>query len=42
MELPVDHFKHAMAPRQVVSGISCNPCIEFAMEVVMGADLAAR
>jgi hypothetical protein len=21
------------------SGISCNPCSEFAMEVVMGADL---
>ena len=39
MELPVDHLKHAMAPGQVVSGIWCNLCSEFAMEVVMGADL---
>ena len=39
MELPVDHLKHARAPGQVVSGIWCNLCSEFAMEVVMGADL---
>jgi hypothetical protein len=28
-----------MAPGQMASGIWCNPCSEFAMEVVMGADL---
>ncbi|MDH3443954.1 MAG: hypothetical protein OEN50_08540 [Deltaproteobacteria bacterium] len=39
MELPVDHLEHAMAPGQVVSGIRCNLSSEFAMEVVMGADL---
>ncbi len=39
MELPVDHLKHAMAAGQVVSGIWYNLCSEFAMEVVMGADL---
>jgi 4-hydroxy-2-oxoheptanedioate aldolase len=39
MELPFDHLKHAMAPGQVVSGIWCNLCSEFAMEVVMGAGL---
>ncbi len=39
MELPVDHLEHAMAPGQMASGIWCNPCSEFAMEVVMGADL---
>jgi hypothetical protein len=39
MELPVDHPKRAMAPGQMVSGIRCNPCSEFAMAVVMGADL---
>lgn len=39
MGLPVDHLKHAIAPGQMVSGISCNLCSEFAMEVVMGADL---
>ena len=39
MELPVDHLKHAMAPGQVVSGVWCKPCSEFAMELVMGADL---
>jgi len=39
MELPVDHLKYAMAPGQMASGIWCNPCSEFAMEVVMGADL---
>jgi hypothetical protein len=40
MELPVVHLKHAMAPRQMASGSWCNPCSEFAMEVVIGADLA--
>jgi hypothetical protein len=39
VELPVDHLKHAMAPGQMASGIRCNPCSEFAMEVVMGADV---
>jgi hypothetical protein len=39
MELPVDHLRHAMAPGQMASGIRCNPCSEFAMELVMGADL---
>jgi hypothetical protein len=40
MERPVDHLKHAMAPGQMASGSWCNPCSEFAMEVVIGADLA--
>lgn len=39
MELPVDLLKDAMAPGQTASGIRCNPCSEFAMEAVMGADL---
>ena len=39
MELPVNHLKHAMARGEVVSGIWCNLCSEFAMEVVMGAGL---
>jgi hypothetical protein len=39
MELPVDYLERAMAPGQMASGIRCNPCSEFAMEVVMGADL---
>ncbi len=39
MDLPVDHLKHAMAPGQTASGIWRNPCSEFAMEVVIGADL---
>lgn len=39
MELPVDHLKHATAAGQMVSGIWCNPCSEFTMEVVRGADL---
>jgi hypothetical protein len=39
MELPVDHLEDAMAPGQTASGIWCNPCSEFAIEVVLGADL---
>ena len=39
MELPVDYLKHAMPPGQLVSGVWCKPCSEFAMELVMGADL---
>lgn len=39
MELPVDHLKHAMAPGQMASDIWCNPCSEFAMQVMMRADL---
>ena len=39
MELPVDHLKHAMVLGQMALGIWFNPCSEFAMDVVMGADL---
>ena len=37
MELPVNPFKHALAAGKLQSGVWCNLCSEYAMEVVAGA-----
>ncbi len=39
MELPVNHFKHALKSGQLQAGVWCNLCSEYAMEVVAGAGL---
>ncbi len=39
MELPVNHFKHALKAGKLQVGVWCNLCSEYAMEVVSGAGL---
>jgi hypothetical protein len=41
MELPVDHFKHAMARDKWLRASGATHAVKFAMEVVMGADLGS-
>jgi len=39
MELPVNRFKHALKNGKLQTGLWCNLCSEYAMEVVAGAGL---